>query len=231
MVTKKKSNETSYTFYSVSSDTTSDGWWPVSKARQYVESQLEEPTPAKQDALAAEEPSRDELYDVLANRRRRYVIHYLQYHEGAVDLGILAEQVAAWQYDVDTEQLTSTQRKNVYTALQQRHLPKMDEAGVVSFDRRTGNVSSTDALSEIEIYTEVVPSGDFPWSRYYLGMSAVIISLLTAAWVDVYPFRMLADMQWGFLCATWVLISAVVHEIMTRKMKLGTDPEPPEVDR
>lgn len=166
---------------------------------------------------------------MLANRRRRYAIHYLQYHRETVDLGTLAERVGAWEHGTEPDRLSATQRKNTYTALQQRHLPKMDDAGLVSFDRRDGTITPTDTLSEVDIYTEIVPSGDFPWSRYYLGLSVVELSLMTAVWADVFPLTMLSDIQWSVFCVVWVVISAIVHQIMTRRMKLGTEPAPPEV--
>lgn len=62
--------------------------------------------------------SRDTLYEMLANRRRRYDIHYLQRHERQVELGTLAERVAAWEHETDTDRITSAQRKSAYTALQ-----------------------------------------------------------------------------------------------------------------
>lgn len=167
---------------------------------------------------------------MLSNRRRRYVIHYLQYHAEPVELGALTEQVAAWEYETETDRLSASQRKNVYTALQQRHLPKMDDAGVVAFDRRAGTVAPTDSLGEVDIYTEVVPSGDFPWSQYYLGIAAIMLCLLTAVWADVFPFILVSDIQWGVLCTVWLAVSAIVHIVMTSKMKLGTDHKPPEVD-
>lgn len=168
---------------------------------------------------------------MLSNRRRRYVIHYLQYHDETVDLGTLAEQVGAWEHGTDPDRLTSTQRKNVYTALQQRHLPKMDEAGLVSFDQQAGHVTPAESLSEGDIYAEIVPSGDFPWSHYYLGMSAITLALIGAAWAGVFPLTLVSDIQLALFCATWLAVSATVHAIATRNMKLGTDPEPPEVER
>jgi len=60
---------------------------------------------------------RGTAYEILANRRRRYVIHLLQYRDESMELGPLAERVAAWEYETDPERVTSQQRKTVYTAL------------------------------------------------------------------------------------------------------------------
>ena len=90
------------------------------------------------------------------------MIHLLQYRDESMELGPLAERVAAWEYETDPERVTSQQRKTVYTALQQRHLPRMDEAELLTFDSRAGTVAPANTLSDLDIYTEVVPAGDFP---------------------------------------------------------------------
>jgi len=175
--------------------------------------------------------SEDTIYEILANPRRRYVIHYLQYENGPVDLGTLAERVAAWETETDDPDLVpSEQRKAVYTALQQRHLPRMDDAALVSFDSRAGTIESTDALGDLDIYTEVVPEGDFAWSVYYLGLSAITGTLLVAAWAGAPPLAALPDIAWAVFCTTAFLISSAVHLAITRGMKLGLSERPPEVD-
>lgn len=174
--------------------------------------------------------SRDTAYEILANRRRRYVIHLLQYHDEPMELGPLAEQVAAWEYETDPERVTSQQRKTVYTALQQRHLPRMDEAGLLTFDSRAGTVAPANTLSDLDIYAEVVPAGDFPWSHYYLGLSVVVGALLVAVWAKVSVLAALPDIAWGVFCVTAFFVSAVVNVVVTRGRKLGASERPPEVD-
>lgn len=174
--------------------------------------------------------SEDEMFEMLANRRRRYVIHFLKERGPDVDLGTLAEQVGAWEYDTAPEQLTSAERKTVYTALQQRHLPKMDRAGIVNFDKRAGVVAPTEALLDLDIYTEVVSSGEFPWSAYYLGMATITAALMVAVWANVYPLVLLPDIAWGFFAAVTFAVSAIAHVVVSRGMKLGFTDDPPEVN-
>lgn len=185
-------------------------------------------------AATPEHLSHQTVYEMLSNRRRRYVVHFLQYHEGtgggAVELGTLAEHIAAWEEGIEIERITAKQRKKVYTALQQRHLPQMDEAGLVAFDSRAGTVTATGALSEVDVYAEVVPAGDFPWSQYYLGLSVVTAALLGAVWMGVPVLSALPDIAWGVFCVTALMVSSLVHVYMTRGMKLGTGERPPEVE-
>jgi hypothetical protein len=172
--------------------------------------------------------AQDTIYKMLANRRRRYVVHYLKYRGDGVDLGTLAEQVAAWEYGVDRDRLAADQRKNVYTALQQRHLPKLDDAGLVAFDSREGTVTPTDALAEVDIYTEVVQDGEFAWSQYYLGLAGVTTALMLAVWADVEPLVGLPDVAWGIFCTTAFVVSAAFHVVAAREMKLGAGLNPPD---
>jgi len=173
--------------------------------------------------------SRDTIYKMLANRRRRYTIQYLKGQENEVTLGALAEQVGAWEQGTDPGQLTSAERKTVYTALQQRHLPKMADVGIVEFDKRAGTVAPTESLTDLDIYAEVVSSGEFPWSQYYLGLSVIAVALMTAVWTDVYPLVSLPDLAWGIFVTISFTVSALVHVLVTREMKLETASEPPEI--
>lgn len=166
------------------------------------------------------------MYKMLANQRRRYTIHYLKEQGESVPLGLLAEQVGAWELDTHPDELSSDERKTVYTALQQRHLPKMDDAGILEFDKRAGVVEPTDSLGSIDIYAEIVESGEFPWSQYYLGLSTISVALMTAVWANVYPLVLLPDIAWGVFCTVAFTFSAIAHVGVTRQMKLG-ESEPP----
>lgn len=180
-------------------------------------------------SIDSEEPTRDDIYEVLSNPRRRYTVHYLQFREESVELGTLAEQLAAWECETPIREVTSAQRKRTYTALQQEHLPKMDSVGIVDFEQREGVVHPAEPLSEIDIYTEVISGWNFPWSDYYLGLSAVTAALLTAAALDIVPFGSLPDIAWAVFCITAYGVSAAAHAFVTRRMKLGESPDPPEI--
>jgi len=173
----------------------------------------------------------DELFEVLANRRRRYVVHALKGENPPAELGTLAEQVAAWENDVAVTGITSTERKRVYTALQQSHLPKMDNAGVVDFDKDRGVIEPAPALEDVDVYMDVVRGDDIPWSEYYLGLSGVAAALITAVWLGTWPFLMLPDVAWGTAIVVTLSVSALVHWYRSRRMQLGGGDRPPEIDR
>lgn len=175
------------------------------------------------------ELSQQKLYQLLSNQRRRFTIHYLQQHEQETDLSTLAETIARWEAGVDAETITHRQRKSVYTSLQQSHLPKLDDAGIVDFNRRASVVAPTDQLQTISIYTEVVSDRDIAWSKYYLTLSGMMLLVVAAAQFNLGPFTLLPDLSAGVFGAVAVLISGTVHTLSMKRMRLGETPTPPEV--
>lgn len=176
------------------------------------------------------ELNRDDVFDVLSNPRRRYSIHVLRSSEDEVELGEMAEQVAAWENDTSVESVSSDQRKRAYTALQQRHLPRMDEMDVVEFDRRAGTIAPADALDEFDIYLEVVEGRDVPWSEYYLGLGALAAAVVAAAHVGVPGVDVVTGLGWATFFAAALLVSATVHYAVTRGNRLATTDVPPDVE-
>lgn len=169
----------------------------------------------------------DAFFELLSNRRRRYTLHCLEQASGPVELGDLARQVAAWEEDKAVDAVSASERKNVYTSLQQFHLPKLDEKRLVAFDDREGVVELGSAAEEVDIYIEVVERGNVPWSHYYLGLAAVHALLMVAAYVGV-----VSAVSVGIFCATSLAVSAMAHTYYTKtEMRLGTGEKPPERDQ
>jgi hypothetical protein len=111
-------------------------------------------------------------FDVLKNARRRFVLEYLREHREPVGLDELTEYVAARETGTDVTKLHEQQRKRVYVALYQYHLPQMDETGVVCLDSSRRTVVA-DTTAE-QLYRYLPPYSHPPdrWYRYYLGIAA-----------------------------------------------------------
>lgn len=174
--------------------------------------------------------SRDEMFEMLSNRRRRHVLHYLQNSEQQATLSDLAEQIAAWENNTEVKDISASERKTVYTSLQQFHLPKMNKTGAVEYDQRTGEVDITNAAKELDVYLEVVDRYDIPWSFYYIGLSGIGTILVTLSWLGVTPFAAIPDIGWTVFLLATLLVSAVSHYILTRRMRVGAGDTPPEVE-
>jgi len=175
--------------------------------------------------------TRDDVYEVLSNRRRRFTIHYLQRNGARAALGTIAEHVAAWEDGVDVAAVGSAARKNVYTSLQQFHLPKMEDLNLVRFDRRAGEVELTDAAAAVDVYMEVVARNDVPWSLYYLGVGLLVGGVVLGHAVGLPVLSGLTDVECGVFAVTAVAAMALTHTYYGRRMRLGSEGPPPEVDR
>lgn len=133
---------------------------------------------------------RNEIYTLLSNRRRRNVIHSLLDDGPESSIGELATLLAAWENGCPTDEVTSKQRKRVYTALRQTHLPKLAEAGVLEYDEDRGGVELTPAGAELRKY--LWHPHEIQWTRYYavacaFGVGVVGLSLILPALGGVPP--------------------------------------------
>ncbi|MFC4544559.1 hypothetical protein ACFO5R_21740 [Halosolutus amylolyticus] len=155
---------------------------------------------ASDDAADApsEEPafSKDEIFHLLQNERRRMVLRYLRGTDGPVRMRDVAEQVAAWEHDTTVEELTSTQRQRVYIPLYQSHLTKLDEAGVIDYQQNRGIVERKPLADQVDTYLELEPADESAaepgtdgahWGDYYIGATVVGYVVLLGAVMEL-PF-------------------------------------------
>lgn len=177
------------------------------------------------------EVSEDELFDVLGNQRRRFAVHLLKKKsDETIAIGDMAEQIAAWENGIEMTEITGNERKRVYTALQQSHLPMMDDVGVVRFNKDRGVVEPTPALQDVDLYMDVVEGREIPWSTYYIGLSGVAGALAGAVWFGAWPLTLLPEFAWTVAIVVAFAFSALAHKYYTAEMKVGEPAEPPELN-
>lgn len=146
----------------------------------------------------------DETFEILKNNRRRLVLHRLQ-ETGNRSLGELADHVTAAENDVDVSDITSTQRKRVYVGLYQFHLPKMDEMGIIDFDKDRGTVRLTSRGRDLIETHEQDSAADIQWVRVTLGLTVLafagtILSILTATLAVSIGTLLLLTVLLGTFC-------------------------------
>jgi len=173
--------------------------------------------------------SQDEAFEVLSNRRRRFVIHALKHRDEPLELSELSERVTAWELDITPEEVQYDDRRNVHSTLRRTHLPKLEEKNVVRVDEETKTVHATATLRDLDIYVEVLRGREIPWSLYYVGLAGVVLAALLAMAVGVPGFAALSPMNVAVFAVTAFGVSAVVHHAIGRRMRLGTDEKPPEL--
>lgn len=177
------------------------------------------------------ELSTEDIFDVLSNRRRRFVIHALKRAEGPINVSDLSTQVTAWERSIEPEEVRYEDHRNVYTTLQRTHLPKLEEKNIVTLDEQCNLVVPTPELEEFDIYVNVFQSKEIPWSLYYLGLAGLITSLLFAIATGTPGFVGLEAIDVGVFTATVFGVSSVVHHLIGRQARLGNTEKPPELRR
>ena len=173
--------------------------------------------------------STDEIFELLSNRRRRFVIHALKRAEEPLDVSDLSTRVTGWELDIDPDEVGYEDRRNVYSTLQRTHLPKLEEKNVITVHEEENLVEPTAELEELDIYVEVLGSREIPWSLYYVGLAGLAAALLCAVAVETPGFAGLEALDVGVFTATVFGISSVAHHTIGRRTRLGNTEKPPEL--
>jgi len=175
--------------------------------------------------------SKDDVFEVLSNRRRRYAIHYLKRRDGEpVAVSELTDWVSSWENGKEIDALNHRERKRVRNALRQFHLPKMDEYGFVAYDSQRGVVELTEAASDANFYVDSLTGRDIPWSAYYCGLSLLGVVCMLGIWGSFYPFSLLSPLHFGVFLVTALSVSSMGHLYDNYcRMRLGARNRPPEV--
>lgn len=108
----------------------------------------------EQGSTETSEPSKDVIFALLKNSRRRQVIRYISNAGRTVTTAELAEHIALIENDIDIAQLNSRQRKRVYVALYQTHLPKLDSEDIIQYDASRGRVTLTKNIESLQKYLD-----------------------------------------------------------------------------
>ena len=166
--------------------------------------------------------STDDVFHLLQSRRRRASIRFLRDTDDPVEMRDLAEQVAAWENETTIQALTSDERQRAYIPLYQSHLPKLDEEGVIDYDKDRGIVRKTPLAAELERYLSIGDSREIEtdseerrWDTYYLCVSSFSSFLLIGA-AFRFPFFTFVPSIAVVVCmlaAFWLV--SVTHSLST----------------
>lgn len=160
--------------------------------------------------------SQDVVFDLLSSPRRRFVLYYLNQVEGEVEIGELADEVAAWENDTAVDDLTSQQRKRVYVSLYQTHVPKMEDAGIIEYDSDSGTVALADQADDISAYLSREENGR-PWQRYYLALAVVSALFYAAVALQIAAFAALSEFTAGLIIIAAFALTAIAHLVDTQR--------------
>jgi len=162
--------------------------------------------------------TKNTLFGALSSHRRRYVLYACNQADGETTLSDVAEQVAAWEYDKPITEITSTERKRVYTSIQQHHLSKLEDADLISVDG--DRIRCTEKAQSLDVYLEVVPSETVPWSVYYLGLSVIGTVVLGLSYLGWFPDAISIPAVAAVVLAAF-LVSSLVHLNQSERIDFG----------
>jgi hypothetical protein len=180
---------------------------------------------ASGDSLVDDGPSDDQLFELLANQRRRFVLYYLdQCTDDRVSLSTLSEQVAGWENGVDASELEYAERKSVRNSLHQFHLPKLADADIVTYDAEAGEIVLLND-DVIDAYRAVAVD-DVSWSAYVVGAGVGAVAVLVLVGVGVLANA--GVLAW-VLAAVAAIATTATHYATTRAREF--EPDPPESEQ
>ena len=117
----------------------------------------------------------NDVFHIIQNFRRRTLITTLRELGGKACLREIVRRIAEKESGYYDRRLL----KSIHVSLLQTHLPKMEGAGIIKYNEKTGVVQLLEFPRDAKLYLEFVERGDIPWSLYYLLLSipVFIISL------------------------------------------------------
>lgn len=156
--------------------------------------------------------SQDVVFELLSSPRRRYILYYLRQSDEPVELTTLAEQVAAWENETDVDTITEQERKRVYVSLYQTHVPRLDEAGVIEYDKDSGMVSLASQAREIDNYLDSTEES-ISWQWGYLALALVSAAVLGLTVANVGLFAGFPEAAVATVILVAFTITAAAHTV------------------
>lgn len=157
----------------------------------------------------AVEPSREVMFDLLGNSRRRRVLRHLL-DERTITLTNLSARIAAWENDTTVADLSSRQRKQVYSSLYQTHIPRLSEHGLVEYDSENRVVRLTADPDQLRRFLQLDPpeQSSHQWSRYFLWTAVVGSAVIAGNWLGTTPAaEVTTESLYGLLTVTFMMLS------------------------
>ncbi|WP_435074266.1 DUF7344 domain-containing protein [Halorubrum sp. HHNYT27] len=158
-----------------------------------------EPLEAEEDQTV----TKNDVFDVLKNERRRAVIRHLDDRGGSSTLSDVAERVAAEENDTTVQRISSDERKRVRIALYQCHLPRMDRMGIIDFDKDRGTIALRDPASQVLLYLDLSDRGGTTdaSNRPAFVATVVVAAVVMVGALGVGPFAAIPPSGWTAVAA------------------------------
>ncbi len=142
--------------------------------------------------------NKSDIFSVLQNERRRMMLEIL-HKDGPKSLRDISEAIA--RVESNSNEPVSNVRKSIYVSMLQTHLPKMENMGIIAYNRDSDRLELTPAAEGVTFYLETVKKGDIPCSHFLLLFS--IVSFIGTILI-VYNFT-----KWNYSIYWMVFINLI----------------------
>lgn len=159
--------------------------------------------------MSVEKPlTNDEIFHLLSNSRRRYLLYYLERRGGSAELRDLARLIAADENETTSADVSSDAIRRVYISLYQLHVPNLEEYGIIEYDEETTIVSMTDRVDEM---FDLFATEEDRWPLYYVAIALGGALVLGSITLDVLS---VSAVPVAFLVLLGVSAMAVIQYIV-----------------
>lgn len=101
----------------------------------------------------------EEVFQILADRRRRYALYSLNARDDPLSIAELARDVTAMERRASADDPPDDHLERVTIDLHHVHLPRLHRAKLLEYDHRQGDVVPGDSFRAVEKYLELA-AGD-----------------------------------------------------------------------
>lgn len=161
--------------------------------------------------MFAKTESRDDIepetvHEVLRNHRRRLTLKYLKKRLEPVSVRELSERIA--EIEANVTPTPRDLRQSVYNSLHQTHLPKLDDFGIVNYDKDRKMVFLEEGAKELDVYMGISTPFGITWATFYrtIGVMSLLLIVLAETNVPVVsaldPVVVATVFLLGFACST-----------------------------
>lgn len=97
----------------------------------------------------SESLSKDAVLELLSHHRHRRLLSCLRTHDGALPLPDLADEIATREHDATIDEVPADEVKRIYMSLYHRHIPKLEDYGVVQYNQERDMVVLVDGAEQL----------------------------------------------------------------------------------
>ncbi|WP_440766353.1 DUF7344 domain-containing protein [Natronorubrum sp. DTA7] len=95
------------------------------------------------------------VFDLLEDKRRRYVLYYLEQRDGPVAIRELVEQIDEWEDEPTRADRSADAFEDIAIELTHTHLPRAAEVEFVQYDREQGTIQIQGAPPKFDTFVSI----------------------------------------------------------------------------